>query len=80
MSGDAREKMNWMPIDSAPKDGSYVIVWPPTRRGAISCARFDNDSYSKNPRPYWNRLDARISASRDNPPTHWMPVFDGPDI
>jgi hypothetical protein len=47
----------WQPIETAPHDGTYVIVWPPTWTGVTSCAR-------------WNDM-GRITVSRDNPPTHW---------
>lgn len=75
----------WMPIESAPKDGTRIIVWPPTWHGGVSCAKWDLDRYAKNPRPYWNRVDAlRVGDSRDHPPTHWMPVNEklklGPTI
>jgi hypothetical protein len=71
----------WQPIASAPKDGTYVLVWPPTYAGVASCARWDADRYAKKtPRPYWSRLDAwgRVTESRSKPPTHWMSVPWGP--
>lgn len=76
MSNDER----WQPIETAPNDGRYVIVWPSTWYGRTSCARFDEDRYAKKPRPYWSRLDdnGSINRSRDNPPTHWMPILPGP--
>ena len=63
----------WQPIETAPKDGTPVIVWPPTWTGVISCARWNNDQYAKKPKPYWRRTDAngRATESRDKPPTHW---------
>jgi hypothetical protein len=63
----------WHPIETAPKDGTYVIVWPPTWTGVTSCARWHTDEYAKKPRPYWSRTDdlGRVSVSRENPPTHW---------
>lgn len=70
----------WQPIDTAPKDGSAIIVWPSTWKRVTSCAQWYDDRYAKTPRPYWKRFDAvTVSNSRDNPPTHWMPVLDGPD-
>ena len=68
--------MSWQPIETAPKDGTYILVFPPTFSNTASCARWNKDTYSKNPRPYWSRTDTsgRINVSRDNPPTHWMPV------
>lgn len=72
----------WQPIENAPKDGRYIIVWPPSFRGVTSVACWDKQPYAKRPRQYWRRLDAtcgNASQSRDNPPTHWMPIIAGPD-
>jgi hypothetical protein len=66
----------WLPIETAPKDGSYVFVWPPLWNGAIGCACWDEDGFARRPRPFWRRLDdmGRITESRDNQPTHWQPL------
>jgi hypothetical protein len=73
--------MNWQPIETAPKDGRYVIVWPPTFTGVVSCARWDEDKYLKRPRPYWSRTDdmGRSTMSREKQPTHWMPLPPPPE-
>lgn len=68
----------WQPIDTAPRDGTVVLVYPPTFTSngqTCSAARFDDDRYSQRPRPCWKRDDAiHITTSRDKPPTHWMPM------
>ena len=69
--------MEWQLIETAPKDGSAVLVYPPTwetRKAAI--AEWDSDEYAKKPRPYWSRDDdmGRVTISRAKPPTHWMPL------
>lgn len=70
----------WHPIETAPKDGRYVIVWPPTWNGVTSCAYWHANKQSKNPKPFWYRVDAHgsVNTSRDNQPTHWMPILEGP--
>ncbi len=72
--------MNWQPIETAPKDGTHVIVWPPTWDGVTSCAYWDDDKYAKRPRPFWKRSDDlnRVSISRGKQPTHWMPNIEPP--
>ena len=71
---------DWQPIETAPKNGTYVRVWPPTWGEVSSCAQWDDDKYAKKPRPYWRRTDAiGTRDSRDNPPTHWKPVDAAPE-
>lgn len=72
--------LDWRPIETAPKDGSAVLVWPPTWRGVISVARWDTDYRTRGPgNPYWRRIDAHaVMDSRNNPPTHWAPLPAGP--
>jgi hypothetical protein len=69
----------WMPIESAPKD-VCILVYPGIWVGKVcSIAKWNDDRYSKKPRPYWERDDGlRASISHENPPTHWMPLPPGP--
>lgn len=70
---------DWQPIDTAPQDGTIIIVWPPTSRGVTSCASWEDGRYAIRPRPYWRRVDAlTVAESLLNPPTHWRPVLKGP--
>ncbi len=71
--------IDWQPIETAPKDGTTVLVWPPTFTGVISCAKWNEDQYATRPRPFWSRLDSLNDAdSRRKPPTHWAPLPAGP--
>jgi hypothetical protein len=71
--------IDWQPIETAPKDGTTVLVWPPTWAGCISCAKWSEDQYANRPRPFWSRFDShRDSDSRSKPPTHWAPLPSGP--
>ena len=77
----ALEGMQWQPIETAPK-GISVLVYPPTWINlTASIARWDDDEYAKNPKPYWNRSDdlGERRNSRNNPPTHWMPLPAAPN-
>lgn len=69
----------WLPIETAPRDGTTIVVWPPTWAGTTSCAYWNSDEYARSPRPYWRRFDAfSVTASRQKSPTHWRPVLVGP--
>lgn len=70
----------WQPIETAPQDGTVVLVYPGTWSGrSVSTAVWDAQHFASRPRPYWRRDDA-IGArdSRDKPPTHWMPLPNAP--
>ena len=78
---EQQRKMKWQPIETAPKDGSCVLVFPGIWNNTpCSIARWDDNKYANNPRPFWRRLDAMGSVSRSlyNPPTHWMPLPEPP--
>lgn len=67
----------WKPIETAPKDGTAVLVYPPTWRNKnCAIARYVTDKYAEHHCPYWRRDDdlGRITFSRETPPTHWMPL------
>jgi hypothetical protein len=71
--------IDWQPIETAPKDGTTILVWPPTWIGCISCAKWSEDQHANRPRPFWSRFDShRDSDSRSKPPTHWAPLPAGP--
>ena len=76
------EARGWQPIETAPKDGTAVMVYPGTWSGrSASIAKWESDKYAKKPRPYWSRDDdfGRVTFSREHPPTHWMPLPPPPD-
>lgn len=66
----------WQPIETAPRVGR-IIIWSPLYGGWPVFARWDEDSYAKKPRPFWNTDTSRsdgLLALRERPPTHWMPL------
>lgn len=74
---------NWQPIETAPTDGTCVLVYPPLWNGrSCSIARYDNDEHAKSPKPFWKRDDdmGRATFSRSIPPTHWMPLPPSPSL
>jgi hypothetical protein len=70
---------DWQPIETAPRDGTSVLVYPPLWNGrSCSVAHYDNDEHAK---PFWKRDDdmGRSTFSRAVPPTHWMPIPTPPN-
>lgn len=65
----------WQPIETAPKDGTEILVWMGAR---ILLARWDAETYHKRPRPHWSSFVMGRTWSRDNQPTHWVPLPDPP--
>ena len=77
------DKCAWRPIENAPRDGSCVLVFPGIWTGVkCSMACFDGNEYASKPIPYWRRFDdmGRVTLSRKNPPTHWMPLPEPPQV
>lgn len=73
----------WRTIDSAPKNGSRVLLLVPNRGNLpkIIGGRWDTNKYTKRPRPYWtNDLESLngVGHTRSIQPTHWMPLPEPP--
>jgi hypothetical protein len=75
-------KDSWQPIESAPKDGTDILLYRPDAYawGKVSVGDWDPDTYAKKPRPYWRSWHKLISISeaRAWEPTMWKPLT-GPD-
>ena len=59
--------MEWKPIETAPKDGTEILVWDKWDRTAA----------------YWSEVDKiwRVAGALEDDlatPTHWMPLPDPP--
>jgi hypothetical protein len=68
-----RAEDGWMPIESAPKDGSAILIWQP-REARRFFEGFDDQRYAIG---YW-RTDGRESWGNRNcvevNPSHWIPL------
>ena len=63
----------WRPIDQAEKNGSNIYAWHP-RYNKAYVAHWDDDRYSKRPRPYWSYEGTRTLDSRDSQPSFYLPL------
>ena len=66
---------DWQPIETAPKDGTRILIVNPAENDSVCIAWWDDDRYAKNPRPYWTS-DSYTGrrAERASQPTLWQPV------
>lgn len=71
--------MIWQPIETAPKDGSKMLLWCPADGGRVAIGRWDDDRYSRRPRPYWSLVGSRTTDSRNRQPTDWMLLPEPPE-
>lgn len=83
-AGDA---MRWRPIESAPKDGTHILVGTfPTRPGDVTIATahwFDSRDFgAKSGKAEW-ALSVNFDGEHSNhgvaAPTHWLPLPPAPD-
>ena len=72
----------WLPIDTAPKDGTEILMACPGL-GVCGPGKWNKNKYSKKPRPYWTHWGERIWGSlriRGDQPTHWQPMPEAPNV
>lgn len=73
--------MNWQPIETAPKDGTDILVW---YSGAVRVTRWYVHYMNGHPdlrrAPEWDQ-DVMYGPSYYGPmePTHWMPLPQPPE-
>lgn len=67
----ALDQMGWQTIDTAPKDGSHIMVF---NQYCILIAAYDEPNYEDD--PCW--IDLGSSYPIEPIPTHWMPLPQPP--
>lgn len=71
------ERAQWQPIDSAPKDGTSVLLWAKDLRfpGRMCVAQYITDDIE-----WWHVTDGKFGPwpLRGPSPTHWMPLPEPP--
>ena len=66
--------MDWQPIETAPKDGTSVLLWSvEIREPVIGCWSTAHATI----REWW--VDSWGPPGFDDP-THWMPLPEGPNV
>lgn len=70
---------DWLPIDTAPKDGTEVVLFVPTyMENPVAVYRYEIDTVSGG---IWNGIDGWMYAdqSGEDAPTHWRPLPAPPE-
>ena len=72
----------WQPIETAPKDGSKVLLWDSDER------KYGVSAWLSQEREHWDQVNATTRKRRvevwgywpdiDFCPTHWMPLPEPP--
>ena len=66
----------WQPIETAPKDGTKVLLV--SNRGQVYIGQYDDDRWVRKPEPYWCIAGMPKTHARAQRPTHWMPLPEPP--
>lgn len=79
----------WQSIETAPKDGTHIVVWARWKWGDsleepsdyYACVCIYDEFYG------WDKNDSCFVSVTSNPyfdmavdPTHWMPLPDAPEV
>jgi len=64
--------MSWQSMETAPKDGTPILVALPGTH-CITSAHWCDDMFARKPRPYWERC-VSITVQRSHPPIAWQPL------
>ncbi len=70
--------MNWKPIESAPKDGTKILLYYPDEENAITSGWWEED------RKIWNPIalpyhGCGCCGENNSEPTHWMELPNIPN-
>lgn len=73
----------WQPIETAPQDGSFILLYRPDAPdwARVAIGSYNDQHGNKKPKPYWE-LHFRwsnIIMCRNWQPTHWMPRPQAPN-
>jgi hypothetical protein len=67
--------MEWMPIEGAPKDESYVLLLMGGKY--VSVGKWETQPFHTKPKPHWTCERGLVMGKawdRANQPTRWMPL------
>jgi hypothetical protein len=65
----------WMPIETAPKDGTYILGW---MKSDYELTKIDIWWWENHRNPIWTRWNSKSHYTENDQPTHWMPLPKDP--
>lgn len=74
----------WQPIETAPKDGTHLLLWYPDYHRKVwvghyySTETFEHGKLKRKSEGWHNGADV-MSMMRECKPTHWMPLPPAPN-
>lgn len=70
----------WQPIETAPKDGTMILVWDESSSPGVVAAYFLSETHDDEEWSGWIYGDQLLAdADPEGPlPTHWMPLPEPP--
>lgn len=70
----------WLPIESAPKDGTFIILYASHNEPPVSIGYYEDDGelWAGAASQVWWMVEADIMPSACRP-THWMPLPKPPE-
>jgi hypothetical protein len=78
-------QQNWLPIESAPKDGTQILLYYPEYHRKVWVGHYYNrETYnhgklqSKN--EGWHNGADTLGLVKECQPTHWMPLPEAPNF
>jgi len=73
----------WKPIETGPKDGTYVLLFYPTYKLHVRIGNYEKreefvNGKLKYSKEHW-KCDVMSMPGCDPQPTHWMPLPEPPE-
>lgn len=76
LSEKVNARSEWLPIESAPRDGTWFLGWNPTGIIEDQVQVYSWHNPGLGDPPWW--INAADSNDGDDQPTHWMPLPSPP--
>ena len=81
--GDTPYNNEWQPIETAPTDGTYVLLFFPDYIHKVWIGYYEISEHFSHGKcvssnKYWSVIGSIFSSAKESHPTHWMPLPNAP--